>query len=64
MTQFLTIAEFISAVRISRPTVSRKIKSGEIPFTRIGARVLIPASFLKELEDRAMRSVETKEGKQ
>jgi excisionase family DNA binding protein len=59
MPQFLSITEFMSAARISRPTVYRKIKTGEIPFTRIGYRILIPALFLKELEDKAMRSVKT-----
>jgi excisionase family DNA binding protein len=62
MPQFLTIAEFMSAARISRPTVCRKIKTGEIPYTKIGERILIPASFLKELEDRAMSSIKTREG--
>jgi len=61
MPQFLSIAEFMSAAQISRPTVYRKIKAGEIPFTRIGIRILIPVSFLKELEDKAMRSVKIKE---
>jgi excisionase family DNA binding protein len=56
MPQFITVSEFVSATRISRPTVSRKLKSGEIPSTRIGVRILIPASFLKELEDRARAS--------
>ncbi|MDR0684480.1 MAG: helix-turn-helix domain-containing protein [Spirochaetaceae bacterium] len=53
MPQFVTVSEFISATRISRPTVSRKIKTGEIPSTRIGIRILIPASFLQELEEKA-----------
>jgi excisionase family DNA binding protein len=53
MPQFITVSEFISATRISRPTVSRKIKTGEIPSTRIGTRILIPTSFLSELEDKA-----------
>jgi excisionase family DNA binding protein len=60
MPQFLTISEFISAARISRPTVSRKIKSREIPSIKIGARILIPASYLKELEDKAMATRQTK----
>jgi excisionase family DNA binding protein len=53
MPQFVTINEFISATRISRPTVSRRIKAGEIPAVHLGSRVLIPASYLKELEDKA-----------
>jgi excisionase family DNA binding protein len=62
MPQFLSVNEFTKATSISRPTVSRKIKSGEIPFTRIGTRVLIPASFLKELEGKAIQSVKPREG--
>jgi len=62
MPQFLSVNELMSAARISRPTVFRKIKAGEIPFTRLGKRILIPASFLKELEDKAVRSVKTRGG--
>jgi len=62
MPQFLSIAEFVSVARISLPTVYRKIKTGEIPSARIGCRILIPAAFLKELEDKAMRSLKTGEG--
>jgi excisionase family DNA binding protein len=62
MPQFITVSEFISATRISRPTVSRKIKTGEIPSTRIGIRILIPASFLQELEDKAHASKQSKGG--
>jgi excisionase family DNA binding protein len=53
MSQFVTISEFILATKISRPTVSRRIKTGEIPAVRLGCRVLIPASFLNELEEKA-----------
>jgi excisionase family DNA binding protein len=57
MPKFLSVSEFISATCLSRPTVARKIKSNEIPHTRIGRKILIPFSFLKELEERAMASV-------
>jgi excisionase family DNA binding protein len=63
MPQFVTVSEFISATKISRPTVSRRIKAGEIPAVYLGNRVLIPASFLKELEDKA-RSPKRPEGAQ
>jgi hypothetical protein len=56
MPQFLTFSEFVSATRILRPTVSWKIKTGEIPSTWIGIRILIPASFLQELEGKAHAS--------
>jgi len=60
--QFLSIADFMSVTKTSLSTVNRKIKAEEIPFTRLGKRILIPASFLKELEDKALRSVKTREG--
>ena len=56
MPQFLSVSEFISAICLSRPTVSRKIKKKEIPYTRMGRKILIPVSFLKELEEKAMAS--------
>ncbi|MDR1618460.1 MAG: helix-turn-helix domain-containing protein [Treponema sp.] len=61
MPQFVTVSEFISATRISRPTVSRRISTGEIPAVHLGSRVLIPASFLNELEEKA-RSPKQPEG--
>ena len=56
MTQFLSVNEFISATKLSRPTVARKLKTNEIPHTRIGRKILIPFSFLKELEEKAIAS--------
>jgi excisionase family DNA binding protein len=57
MPQLLTVSEFITVTRISRPTFFRRIKSGEIPHTYLGRRILIPASFLKELEEKARASI-------
>jgi excisionase family DNA binding protein len=54
MSQFITIDEAIKSLHISRPTINRRIKTGEIPATRIGARILIPAVFIQQLENRAM----------
>ena len=56
MPQFVSVNEFISATKLSRPTVGRKIKTCEIPHTRIGRKILIPFSFLKQLEERAIAS--------
>jgi excisionase family DNA binding protein len=53
MYQFCTIKQTQEIMNISRPTLYRHIKSGEIPAVHVGGRVLIPASFLQELEDRA-----------
>ena len=56
MPQFLSVNEFILATCLSRPTVNRRIKSNEIPYTRVGRKILIPVSYLKELEDKAKAS--------
>jgi excisionase family DNA binding protein len=56
MPQFFTVKEAIKALHISRPTISRRIKTGEIPATKIGSRILIPAVFIQQLQDRAMKS--------
>ena len=61
MPQFLSVREFVSATRLSRPTVNRKIKNNEIPCTRIGHKILIPVSFLNELEEKAKASTSKKE---
>jgi excisionase family DNA binding protein len=60
MPQFLSVNEFVAATCLSRPTVTRKIQDKEIPCTRIGRKILIPASYLKELEEKAKAST-TKE---
>jgi len=54
---FLTIAELVAATKISRQTISRKIKSGEIPNVKVGSRVLIPTSFIIGLEKEAWSNV-------
>jgi len=56
MLQFLSVSEFAASTRISRITVLRKIKNNEIPHTRLGRRILIPASFLNDLEEKAKAS--------
>jgi excisionase family DNA binding protein len=56
--RFLTIKEFCSQARIGRTTMHRYMKQGLVPFTKIGYRVLIPASVLTTLEEKAL------EGKQ
>lgn len=55
--KFVTIAELVSATRVSRQTTNRKIKTGEIPHVRVGHRVLIPASFLMSLESEAWEAM-------
>ena len=51
--RFLTVAEIVTATKISRQTISRKIKLGEIPHVKVGSRILIPTSFLIGLEKAA-----------
>lgn len=52
--RFLTIKEFCSQARIGRTTMHRYMKQGLVPFTKIGYRVLIPASVLTTLEEKAL----------
>jgi excisionase family DNA binding protein len=58
--KFLTIKEFVVATKISRQTISRKLKLGEIPYSRIGKRILIPSSFLVSLEKAAWSIIDQK----
>lgn len=51
--QFLTIAQLMRKIPISRPTIYRYIKKGLIPTIRIGRRVIIDAEFLSRLKERA-----------
>jgi len=51
--QFVTISELKTAMKVSRQTISRKLKNGEIPHEKLGVRVLIPMSFLTNLESAA-----------
>ena len=50
---FLTREEFAKATRTSVPTITRHLKAGIIPSVKLGSRVLIPASFLADLEAQA-----------
>jgi len=59
---FLTIAELVASTKISRQTISRKLKLGEIPHVKIGARILIPTSFLFGLEKTAWSNIKVKVG--
>lgn len=51
--RFLTIKEFCEETRISRTTLHRHMKSGLVSHTKIGGRVLIPASFIDKLAAQA-----------
>jgi excisionase family DNA binding protein len=54
--QFNTIAQTVTILNVSRPTVCRRIKSGEIPAIHLGGRVLIPSVFFENLTEKAMDS--------
>lgn len=49
-TEYFTVAEVASHLRISRMSVYRYVKSGELASVRLGASVRIPASEITRLE--------------
>jgi len=51
--QFYTVRQTADALNVSYQTVFRKITDKEFPSIRLGRKILIPASFLKELEEKA-----------
>jgi len=55
--KFLTVAELVAATKVSRQTISRKLKLKEIPHVRVGSRILIPVSFLLGLENMAWSNI-------
>jgi excisionase family DNA binding protein len=54
MPQFLTVAQTAKSLNVSHLTVYRKITSGEIPHTRLGRKVLVPAVFIENMVTEAM----------
>ena len=44
-----TVDEAAEILQISRPSAFRGIKSGEIPYIRIGRRILVPVAALEKL---------------
>jgi len=66
MPKFFTPAEAAAILRYSRPTISLKIKSGEIPAIRpsgkLKGRVLIPAEYFERLATTAMSSSQGMQG--
>jgi excisionase family DNA binding protein len=52
--QFYTVAQTAKSLSIANLTVYRKIAAGEIPSTRIGRKVLIPAAYIETLVAQAM----------
>ena len=66
MPKFFTPAQTAEILHYSRPTISLKIKSGEIPAIRpsgkIKGRVLIPAEYFERLTTTAMSDSQVTQG--
>lgn len=59
---FLTPKEIGAILGVSPSTVSRRMKDHTLPTAEFGGMLLIPASFIKDLEDRAIASVKLSKG--
>ena len=57
---FLSRLEAADALGLSMSSIVRAIDSGEIPYTKIGSRILIPASFIDDLAKKALAGAEAK----
>ena len=55
--RFVSISKLAKLLDLSRSTVNRQIKAGNIPISRIGSRVLIPYSFIETLHSAAEATV-------
>jgi len=62
MPQFVTIKKAVEILSVSRPTIQRKLNTGEIPCVRLGKRILIPGDFFKQLNEKAMGYIPNKAG--
>lgn len=56
-TNFLSKKQLCTVLSISLPTLNRRLADKTIPFVRIGSRVLIPTSYVQQLESQAMCNV-------
>lgn len=55
--KFLSKKQLCTVLSISLPTLNRHLADKTIPFVRIGSRVLIPTSYVQQLESQAIRNV-------
>lgn len=46
--RYLTVAEVAARLRVSKPTVRRAIKAGQIPTRIVSSSVRIPESYLEQ----------------
>jgi excisionase family DNA binding protein len=51
--KFLTVLEACAELRVSRVTLYRRIKAGELKTARFGGRILVPRSALERIEAEA-----------
>lgn len=54
---FYTKKQLCTVLSISLPTLNRHLADKTIPSIHIGSRVLIPVSYVQELESQAMHNV-------
>lgn len=47
--------ELVKILNVSRSSVFSKIRNGTIPSVRLGKSILIPVSFVEELEKKALK---------
>jgi excisionase family DNA binding protein len=50
---FLTVSEVATSLRVSKMTVYRMVKSGELPAARVGRSVRVPQHVVEEYLRRA-----------
>ena len=53
---FLSVSEAMEASGLSRSVLYEKLRTGEIPHVKIGARTLIPTDGLRAWADRLMKT--------
>lgn len=46
--EFLTVPEVADALRVCERTVRQHVRDGTIPSLKLGHRVLVPASFIRD----------------
>jgi excisionase family DNA binding protein len=54
MPQFYSVAQTAKSLNVAKLTVYRRTATGEIPSTRMGRKVLIPAAYIETLVAQAM----------
>jgi excisionase family DNA binding protein len=55
--QFYSVAQAAKSLNVAKLTVYRRTATGEIPSTRMGRKVLIPAAYIENLVAQTMSGV-------